>query len=128
MTSVRSFLTALAGAAMLSTALGACSTTQKLRASDDPVTVKEQNQAAALKSRYKNVITGTDVKGETLVIYVDVNELYSMDEPAEDAMKAEALARWKRIWSASHPGKHAKLNVVLRDYYGNEVFTEATHA
>jgi hypothetical protein len=128
MTRLRNALPALVAIAVLSTALSACSTTQKLRASDDPVTIKEQQQASALKPHYKDVITGTDVKGETLVIYVDVNNLYSMDEPAEDAMKADALARWKRIWSAAHPGKHAKLNVVLRDYYGNEVFRETTRA
>jgi hypothetical protein len=64
----------------------------------------------------------------TLVLFVDVNNLDSMDEPAEDAMKADALARWKSIWSAAHPGKHAKVTVVLRDYFGNEVFKETTRA
>ncbi len=118
----------IVAATVLSGALAACSTTEKLRASNDPIAAKEQQQSTALKARYKDVITGTDVKGETLVVFVDVNNLYSMDEPAEDAMKADALARWKRIWSAAHPGKHAKLNVVLRDYYGNEVFRETTRA
>jgi hypothetical protein len=128
MTRLGTSLPALVAVAVFSAALSACSTTQKLRASDDPITVKEQQQVAALKPRYKDVIMGTDVKGETLVIYVDVNAMYSMDEPAEDAMKADALARWKRIWSAAHPGKHAKLSVVLRDYFGNEVFRETTRA
>jgi hypothetical protein len=113
---------------MLPVVLTACSTTEKLRAPNDPVTLKEQDQAAALKPRYKGVITGTDVKGNTLTIYVDVDNLNSMDEPAEDAMKADALARWKRIWSAAHPRKHAKLEVVLRDYFGNEVFRETIRA
>jgi hypothetical protein len=121
-------LSAIGAIAVLSAALAACSTTGKTQTSGDAVTVKDQQQAAALKSRYKDVITGTDIKGETLVVFVDVNNLYSMDEAAEDAMKADALARWKRIWSASHPGKHAKLTVVLRDYYGNEVFRETTRA
>lgn len=125
------FRTALAGLVALTAlaaTLAACSTTQKLRASDDPITTKEQQQAAALKPLYKDVVMGTDVKGETLVLYVDVNNLDSMDEPAEDSMKAAALARWKQIWLSSHPGKHAKLTVVLRDYFGNEVFTENTRA
>jgi|SRR5689334_2831706 hypothetical protein len=123
------FRTALAGLvalAALSAMPAACSTTDKLRASDDPITTKEQQQAATLKPRYKDVIMGTDVKGETLVLYVDVNNLDSMDEPAEDAMKADALAQWKKIWLSNHPGKHAKVTVVLRDYFGNEVFTENT--
>lgn len=124
----RKILAALVALAALFGGLTACSTTEKLRASNDPITIKEQQQAAALKPRYKDVITGTDVQGNTLVVFVDLNNLYSMDEPAEDAMKADALARWKRIWSEAHPGKHAKLNVVLRDYYGNEVFRETTRA
>jgi hypothetical protein len=128
MTSRRTILPVIVAIGLVSAALTACSTTEKLRASGDAIAVKEQQQMAALKQRYKDVITGTDVKGETLVVYVDVNNLYSMDEPAEDAMKAEALARWKRVWSTSHSGKHAKLTVVLHDYYGNEIFKETTRA
>lgn len=106
--------------------LTACSTTEKLRASSDAVTVKEQQESEALKPRYKDIVTGTDVKGQTLTVFVDVNNVDSMDEPAEDAMKADTLATWKRIWTASHPGQHGKLTVVLRDYFGNEVYTQST--
>lgn len=74
-----------------------------------------------LKQRYKDVVMGAEVKGNTLVVYVDVNNLYSMDETAEDAMRADTLAQWKRIWGTAHPKKHAKLRVSYRDYYGNEV-------
>jgi predicted small lipoprotein YifL len=128
MTSMRTILPATAAAAVLSTALAACSTTAQLTKPDDAITAKEQEQVAALKPRYKDVVTGTDVKGTMLIVFVDVNNLDSMDEPAEDAMKADTLARWKRIWGAAHPGKHAKLTVILRDYFGNEVFRETTRA
>jgi hypothetical protein len=126
MSRIRTALPHVVALAAVCAALQACSTTEKLRATTDPITVKEQQQANALKPRYKDVITGTDVKGQTLTVFVDVNNLQSMDEPAEDQLKADVLANWKKIWSAAHPGKHAKLTVVLRDYFGNEVFTETT--
>lgn len=85
---------------------------------------QQQQQLDALKSRYKDVIMGTDAQGQTLAVYVDVNALDSMDEPVEDTMKADALARWKRAWRQANPGKHGNLRVVLRDYYGNELFSE----
>lgn len=110
------FRTALSGLVAFA-ALTACGTPEKA-----------PPDVGNLKAHYKDVVMGTDAQGETLVVYVDVNNLDSMDEPAEDALKADALARWKRIWTAAHPGKHAKLRVVLRDYFGNEVFSETTRA
>ena len=88
----------------------------------DPILVKEQSAVAPLKPKYKDVVMGTDVKDRTLILYVDVNNLYSMDEDAEDAMIADALSRWKRIWTGAHPHKHTVLHLSLRDYYGKEVY------
>lgn len=68
---------------------------------------------------------GTEVKGEILVLYIDVNNLYSMDESAEDALRSQTLDQWKRIWIGAHPSTHMKLRVSLRDYYGNEVTGES---
>ena len=92
----------------------------------DTVTAREQRSADVLKTRYKDVVTGTDVQGNTLAVFVDVNNMYSMDEQAEIDMKADALAQWKRIWSASHHGKHATLRLSMRDYYGKEVYAAST--
>lgn len=93
--------------------------------SGDPVLAKEQGAVAPLKDKYKDVVTGTDVKDHTLVVYVDVNNMYSMDEDAEAAMKADALARWKSVWSSAHPRMHAVLHLSLRDYYGKEVYASS---
>ncbi len=82
--------------------------------------------AMQLKQHYKDVVMGTEVKGDTLVVYVDVNNLYSMDQSDEDDLRAQTLAKWKRIWSAAHPKQHRALRVSYRDYYGNEVAGNAT--
>lgn len=87
--------------------------------------LKEQSAVAPLKAKYKNVVTGTDVQDHTLIVYVDVENMYSMDEDAEDAMKADALARWKKVWTHAHPHKHAVLRLSMRDYYGKEIYTRS---
>lgn len=86
---------------------------------------REEASLASLKSQYKPVITGIDVKGATLDVFVDNDQLISMDEPAEDQLKSQALARWKKIWVADHRGQHATLHVRLRNYYGETVFSES---
>lgn len=122
MSRLRTALSGLAFFAACGLPLAACSSAP--HAASDAHAVRQQQQLQALKSRYKDVIMGTDAQGKTLAVYVDVDRLDSMDEPAEDAMKADALARWKRAWHEANPGKHGNLRVVLRDYYGNELFTE----
>lgn len=102
-------------------ALAACSQGAQPRV--DPAIAREQSAAASIKTQYKDVILGTDVKDRTLTVYVDVNNLYSMDEDSELTMKAAVLARWKRAWSAAHPHKHATLHLSMRDYYGKEIYT-----
>lgn len=106
---------------LLACALAACS--QTTARGSNPLLAKEQTAVASLKTKYKDVVMGTDVKGHTLLVYVDVNNLYSMDENSEDAMKADALSRWKAAWSAAHPDEHAKLDLSFRDYYGKEIYT-----
>ena len=70
---------------------------------------------------------GTDVKDRTLLVFVDMNNMSSMDETAEAAMKAQALALWAQVWSKAHPHRHAALRLSVRDYYGREVYTAAAH-
>lgn len=89
----------------------------------DPTLVKEQNYVAPLKAKYNAVITGVDVKDRTLTLYVEPNAMYSMDEDAEAAMKADALHRWKLAWTSAHPHKHATLRMIVRDYFGRELST-----
>lgn len=106
---------------MLGCAAAACSQP----ASVNPVQAKEEAAVAPLKARYKNVVTGTDVKDRTLILYVDVNNMLSMDEQAEIDMKAAALQRWKGVWSKAHAGKHGVVRLSVRDYYGKEIYTKS---
>jgi PBP1b-binding outer membrane lipoprotein LpoB len=87
----------------------------------DPVLEKEQSAMAPIKEKYKDVITGIDVKNQTLTLYVEPNAMLSMDEDAEAAMKAAAFARFKSAWESTHPHKHATLRMVVRDYMGREL-------
>ena len=118
---------ALAAALALPSILTACSSPIN-QSSNDAVTTREQQSVSDLKTRYKDVVTGTDVQNRTLVVYVDVNQMYSMDEDSEAAMKAQELSEWKRVWSAAHPHQHAVLHLSLRDYYGKEIYASSTHA
>lgn len=120
MSGLRTALSGLAVFAACAAPLTACSGAPRVAQG-----AQTDRQLQTLKTRYKDVIMGTDAEGQTLAIYVDVENLDSMDEPAEDAMKADALARWKRVWRAHNRGKHGNLRVVLRDYYGNELSTES---
>jgi hypothetical protein len=124
-------LISAAAAVVVAAVLAGCSngTSQRNRGPTDATTRREQRAVDALnlKNRYKDVVTGTDVKGSTLVLYVDVNNLYSMDETSEDALKSQTLTQWKRIWLAEHPNKHVKVRLSVRDYYGNEVTAQAVN-
>ncbi len=102
-------------------ALPACS--GGTSSSANPTLDREQQQAATLKKRYPDVIMGTDVQNRTLAVYVNVDNMYSMDEAAEAAMKADALAQWKRVWASAHAHKHALLRLSVRDYYGKEIYS-----
>lgn len=81
---------------------------------------------APLKTKYKDVITGTEIRDRTLVIYVEPNAMYSMDEDAEAAMKADALQRFKAAWTRTHPHTHGVLRLDVRDYFGREIGTSST--
>ena len=103
--------------------LAGCSQPAQNTASD--ASAREAGAFEPLKAKYKPVITGIDVKGTTLDLFVDADQLISMDEPVEDTMKAEALSRWQKVWKADHPGKHATLRVRLRNYFGETEFSES---
>ena len=91
----------------------------------DALAARENQALAPLKAQYKPVIAGIDAKGTTLDLFVDADQLNSMDELVEDQMKAQALERWRALWKANHHGKHATLRVRLRNYFGEEIFSES---
>jgi hypothetical protein len=73
------------------------------------------------KYKKQQVVTGFDIKGKALVVYTDTEKFSEMDDSSENAMKAELLDRWAGAWKAGHPGHHAKLYVILQNYYGQEM-------
>lgn len=105
-------------------ALAGCSQPAAPRAAD-PAAAREIQAITPLKAQYKPVITGIDVKGTTLDVFIDAEQFSSMDYDVDQAMKAQALKRWREAWKANHPGEHATLRVRLRNYFGEDVFSES---
>lgn len=86
---------------------------------------REAGAFDSFKSKYKPVITGIDVKGTTLSVFVDQERMSEMDGPVEQAMEDQALTRWRNLWKSNNPGKHATLHVRFRNYFGEDVYTES---
>jgi len=85
---------------------------------------KETAALHALKNRYGAVVSGVDVRGTTAIVYVNVDQLQSMDEESEATMEGYALALWERAWRREHPRQHATLTVSVRDFTGAEIKAE----
>ena len=117
-----STLRTIGAIAVLGCVLAACSSPAP---SVNPVIAKEQSAVAPLKTKYKDVITGVEVKDRTLIMYVEPNAMSSMDEDSEAAMKADALARWKKAWAQAHPHQHGTVHLSVRDYFGRELSTSS---
>jgi hypothetical protein len=87
----------------------------------------ERAAMAPLKAAYPDVVMGFDINGPAVNIAIDLNGLISMDQDAEDAMKAKAVSQWRAAWLASHPHEHAKLTIRLIDFKGFPEFTQTTN-
>ena len=87
---------------------------------------QELTQLAPLKSQYPDVVMGFDVHGPSVDMSIDLNGLLGMDEYKEDAMKTEALSRWRTAWTSAHPHQHAQLTVRIIDFQGHPQFRETT--
>ena len=66
---------------------------------------------------YSNAVTGFDIHGTRMDVSIDLNQYSLIDEASDDAIKQDALNRWKDGWRAENPGKHATLTVRLLDYH-----------
>jgi len=75
---------------------------------------------------YSTTVTGFDVSGSgrRVDVSIDLNQYESIDDDAVDALKAEALRRWKEAWLAENEGKHATLAVRFLNYFGKPFLTE----
>lgn len=108
-------------------ALAACAPAPKPPTAAEALKARETAAVDRLKLRehYKDAVLGYDVNGTTLNLYVDRNTVESMDEQSEDAMLAAILNDWTSIWKSTHRGRHARLHLSARDYYGNELSTKS---
>jgi hypothetical protein len=70
-------------------------------------------------------VDGLDIKGDTLVVGVDLQGLSDMDELDEVDMKHDVLRKWRAAWLAAHPGGHAILHVQFLDFRGNQESAES---
>jgi len=104
-------------------ALAGCS--QPAAPAADPAAAREIQAVAPLKAHYKPVITSIDVRGATLDVFVDAEQFSSMDYDVEQGMKVQALKRWREVWKANHAGQHATVRVRMRNYFGEDVFSES---
>jgi hypothetical protein len=91
----------------------------------DTAAARELRAIEPLKAQYKPVITGFDIKGTTLDVFVDAEAMSEMDAPVEAQMETGALKRWHDAWKSNNAGKHATLHVRLRNYFGEVVFSES---
>jgi hypothetical protein len=82
---------------------------------------------APLKARYADIVMGFDIKPQTtLIVSVDLQSYIDTDDDTLAAMRREALARWRSIWHARHPGAHAVVSVRFIDFIGRKVAQEST--
>jgi len=79
----------------------------------------ERAQLARLQKTYSGVIVGFDFHGTTVDVSVDLNQLYSISEDDENALKAATLRAWRWAWLQTHPHQHAALTVRFIDFRGN---------
>ncbi len=96
--------------------LAACSappTSQQVRHAS------ERTQLARLQNTYAGTIVGFDFHGTTVDVSVDLNQLYSISEDDENALKAATLRAWRSAWLQTHPRRHAALTVRFIDFRGN---------
>jgi hypothetical protein len=80
-----------------------------------------------LKTQYPGVVMGFDIHSpETLIVSLDLQGYFDMDDDAVTAMQRNVLRRWRAAWSAAHPSSHAVLHVHFIDFIGRKVADEST--
>jgi hypothetical protein len=104
-------------------ALVACSSPAPQQRTD----AAEISQLARLKQRYPDIVMGFDIRPETtLIVSLDLQHYIEMDDDAVDALKRDALARWRSVWIGAHPHTHATLRLRFIDFIGRKVAEEST--
>jgi hypothetical protein len=82
---------------------------------------------APLRTQYSGVVMGFDIRSpNTLIVSLDLQSYFDMDDDAVAAMQRNVLRRWRDAWSAAHPHTHAVLHVRFIDFIGRKVADEST--
>jgi hypothetical protein len=113
------FLTRIVLAALLA----ACGTPSAQQRSNEA----ELDALAPLKQQYAGIVMGFDLRAKnTLIVSLDLQHYIEMDDDAVDALKRDALARWRSAWIAQHPHEHGQLHLRFIDFIGRRVADEST--
>jgi hypothetical protein len=101
----------------------ACSSPSALERTSDA----ELAAVAPLRAQYSGVEMGFDIRSpNTLIVSLDLQSYFDMDDDAVAAMQRTTLQRWRSAWSAAHPHTHAVLHVRFIDFIGRKVADEST--
>ena len=88
----------------------------------------ELDALAPLKQQYAGIVMGFDLRAKnTLIVSLDLQHYIEMDDDAVDALKRDALARWRSAWIAQHPHEHGTLHLRFIDFIGRRVADESTN-
>jgi len=86
---------------------------------------REMTAMQPMRGEFDDTVLGFDVAGSQISVGIDLNQWETIDDDADQAIKSEALDRWKKAWSKEHPGEHATVTVRLVDYHGHAFFRES---
>ena len=111
MTGYRALLTLAA----LASVVTACSSQPS---PDDIAAAKETAALAPLRSQYEEAVTGFDIKGNELVVAINLNAYADIDQDDVPRLQEAVVEAWRSAWLAQHPGKHAELTIRFIDYHG----------
>jgi hypothetical protein len=109
--------------AVFAALLAACSSPAPQQRAQDA----EIAAMAPLKQHYTELVAGFEVRPQTtLVVSVDLQNYIEADDSRIEAMKRDALRRWRSAWLSEHPHGHGELQVRFIDFIGRKVATERT--
>jgi hypothetical protein len=104
--------------AMVATLAVACSSPSAQERMNDA----ELAAVAPLRTQYSGVVMGFDIRPPTtLIVSLDLQSYFDMDDDAVAAMQRNVLRHWRSAWSAAHPHAHAVLHVRFIDFIGRKV-------
>jgi ABC-type amino acid transport substrate-binding protein len=113
----------LAFGAALAAMLTACSSPSP----EERIQAAELARLTPLKKVYPGVVMGFDFKGDTtLVVSLDIQNYIGLDYDVVNAMNKSLLLHWRAAWTATHPARHAILQIRAIDFIGRTIWHAST--